>query len=382
MLEAVTALDAALAARRPAAAAAAAGGGGLPHLVRALTRGARVAEALSSLQRVFHAGRFAAAGEDLALEPGLSEAYDEAAAGMAAARRALAGVVSAEQARLLAAGGDSGTVRRVRLVGGAEDVLLEVPAALKGRTPPGNRPVKETKTLARYRLPAAAAAAAALEAARDTARDAVLAHLCASARLFLDTYPSFLEFAAAVSALDALASLAEATHPSAAPPGCAFSRPVFTAPVDGAAPGAPPAELRLQGLWSPQLLLAQGGAGRRVQPNDLVLGGGHPTTMLLTGANTGGKSTLLRSACLAVIMAQLGCYVPCAAAVLTPADRVFTRLGAHDRIDAGESTFLVEMTETSAVLRHAGVRPAPAGVSSSRHVRPCTHPSRPGRSYM
>ncbi|NWT60323.1 MSH6 protein, partial [Erythrocercus mccallii] len=56
---------------------------------------------------------------------------------------------------------------------------------------------------------------------------------------------------------------------------------------------------------------------------------------------------------LLVIMAQLGCYVPAEACRLTPIDRVFTRLGASDRIMAGESTFFVELSETSSILQHA-----------------------------
>lgn len=93
---------------------------------------------------------------------------------------------------------------------------------------------------------------------------------------------------------------------------------------------------------------------KKIQANDLLLGGAtDPTFMLVTGANSGGKSTLLRSACIATVMAQIGCFVPCSAATLSPVDRIFTRIGAHDRISAGESTFCVEMTETSAILRHA-----------------------------
>lgn len=65
----------------------------------------------------------------------------------------------------------------------------------------------------------------------------------------------------------------------------------------------------------------------------------------------GGKSTTLRLACIAVIMAQLGCYVPAEKCVLTPVDRIFTRLGAQDRILAGQSTFFVELEETASILR-------------------------------
>jgi DNA mismatch repair protein MSH6 len=67
----------------------------------------------------------------------------------------------------------------------------------------------------------------------------------------------------------------------------------------------------------------------------------------------GGKSTLLRQVCLAVILAQIGCYVPASSFVLSPVDRIFTRLGANDNIMAGRSTFLVELLDTAKILREA-----------------------------
>ena len=67
----------------------------------------------------------------------------------------------------------------------------------------------------------------------------------------------------------------------------------------------------------------------------------------------GGKSTLLRQACLTVLLAHLGCHVPAAACNLTPVDRIFTRVGANDAIMAGLSTFRVELEETATILRHA-----------------------------
>ncbi|KAJ7361885.1 DNA mismatch repair protein msh6 [Desmophyllum pertusum] len=100
-------------------------------------------------------------------------------------------------------------------------------------------------------------------------------------------------------------------------------------------------------------------------PNDTVVGmrddndceetavNSQSTCVLVTGPNMGGKSTLMRQAGLIVIMAQMGCYVPADKCRLTPVDRVFTRLGAHDRILSGESTFFVELSETSTILRHA-----------------------------
>uniref|UniRef100_A0A8C5MKP8 DNA mismatch repair protein n=2 Tax=Leptobrachium leishanense TaxID=445787 RepID=A0A8C5MKP8_9ANUR len=95
-------------------------------------------------------------------------------------------------------------------------------------------------------------------------------------------------------------------------------------------------------------------------PNDILIGcrgedcsNSEAHCVLVTGPNMGGKSTLLRQAGLLVVMAQLGCYVPAETCRLTPVDRVFTRLGASDRIMSGESTFFVELSETSSILQHA-----------------------------
>ncbi|KAI3642675.1 hypothetical protein MP228_012230 [Amoeboaphelidium protococcarum] len=87
--------------------------------------------------------------------------------------------------------------------------------------------------------------------------------------------------------------------------------------------------------------------------NNLQLGGDKQNMILLTGANMGGKSTMLRQTCLLVIMAQLGCYVPATKCEMTLFDRVFTRIGANDNIIAGQSTFMVELAETSRILKHA-----------------------------
>ena len=96
-------------------------------------------------------------------------------------------------------------------------------------------------------------------------------------------------------------------------------------------------------------------------PNDVKMGGADSEDMgakmiLLTGPNMGGKSTLLRQTCIGIILAQLGCYVPAKSAKLTPVDRIFTRIGAHDNIMAGQSTFMVELSETGKILREASPR--------------------------
>ncbi|KAF0691035.1 Aste57867_17647 [Aphanomyces stellatus] len=88
-------------------------------------------------------------------------------------------------------------------------------------------------------------------------------------------------------------------------------------------------------------------------PNDTQLGKTTGSMMLLSGPNMGGKSTLLRQTCTLVLMAQMGCFVPAQVCRLTPVDRIFTRLGASDRILAGQSTLFVELAETATILNHA-----------------------------
>nr|XP_045608905.1 DNA mismatch repair protein Msh6-like [Procambarus clarkii] len=98
-------------------------------------------------------------------------------------------------------------------------------------------------------------------------------------------------------------------------------------------------------------------SGDEFIPNDLVVSGdskdAHCPMVLVTGPNMGGKSTLMRQTALICLMAQLGSFVPASSCRLTPIDRVFTRLGASDRIMMGESTFFVELAETSSIIQHA-----------------------------
>ena len=94
----------------------------------------------------------------------------------------------------------------------------------------------------------------------------------------------------------------------------------------------------------------------RFVPNDLYLNSSTHTILVLTGPNMGGKSTYLRQAALTVIMAQMGSFVPAQRARLGIVDRVFTRIGASDNLARGRSTFMVEMTETAAILHTATPR--------------------------
>ncbi len=95
------------------------------------------------------------------------------------------------------------------------------------------------------------------------------------------------------------------------------------------------------------------GGSERFVPNDLYLNSTTHNVLLLTGPNMGGKSTYLRQTALIVILAQMGSFVPARSARLSVVDRVFTRIGASDNLARGRSTFMVEMTETAAILHTA-----------------------------
>ena len=94
----------------------------------------------------------------------------------------------------------------------------------------------------------------------------------------------------------------------------------------------------------------------RFVPNDLLLNPQSDLIVLLTGPNMGGKSTYLRQTALIVIMTQMGSFVPARAARIGIVDRIFTRIGASDNLARGRSTFMVEMTETAAILNTATPR--------------------------
>ncbi len=88
--------------------------------------------------------------------------------------------------------------------------------------------------------------------------------------------------------------------------------------------------------------------------NDIIINPGE--MMIITGPNMSGKSSLMRQAALTAIMAQMGSFVPAEKAVLSIVDRIFTRIGAFDDLSAGQSTFMVEMSETASILHNATER--------------------------
>jgi DNA mismatch repair protein MutS len=96
--------------------------------------------------------------------------------------------------------------------------------------------------------------------------------------------------------------------------------------------------------------------GEEYVPNDVFMDSKSQQIIILTGPNMAGKSALLRQTALIVLLAQIGSYVPAKSARIGIVDKIFTRVGATDNISRGESTFMVEMLETSMILHNLSSR--------------------------
>lgn len=97
-------------------------------------------------------------------------------------------------------------------------------------------------------------------------------------------------------------------------------------------------------------------SGTLFVPNDTYLDAGETRLHIITGPNSAGKSTYLRQVALIVLLAQIGSFVPADSASIGLVDRIFTRVGAHDDLASGQSTFMVEMNETANILNNATPR--------------------------
>ncbi|MFM7768410.1 MAG: DNA mismatch repair protein MutS, partial [Bacteroidota bacterium] len=100
------------------------------------------------------------------------------------------------------------------------------------------------------------------------------------------------------------------------------------------------------------VLERQMATGEAYVPNDIALNPDSQQIIIITGPNMSGKSAILRQTALITLMAQIGCFVPATAASIGIVDKIFTRVGASDNISSGESTFMVEMNETSSILNN------------------------------
>jgi len=224
---------------------------------------------------------------------------------------------------------------------------LEISTATLKKTPAPESFVimSQTKTTNRYYTPIIKNCLKRLDIEKDNLEDIRKELLNRQLAKFDAHYQQWISVVQHLAELDALLSLSLTSSSAAGGPVC---RPVFLSQND-CKPFFSVTDLRHPCIV-PRV-------GSDFIPNDIQLGSENdeeiPRVILLTGPNMGGKSTLLRQACIAVIMAQMGCFVTATRCILSPVDRIFTRIGASDDIISGQSTFMVELQETSNILRHA-----------------------------
>ncbi|KAF8966381.1 DNA mismatch repair protein msh6 [Entomortierella lignicola] len=219
--------------------------------------------------------------------------------------------------------------------------IYQIEVSNKVSVPKSWKKMSGTSSVSRYYNPELILLVTRLQEARET-KTAIMKEL--QGRLYAkfdENYKDWLKAVKIIAEIDCLGSLAKSSS-ALGWPSC---RPEFVESEKSV--------LELEGLRHPCVIP---GIASDFIPNDTVLGGDTSNLILLTGPNMGGKSTLLRQTCVAIIMAQLGCYVPAEKCRLTTFDRIFTRIGANDNILAGQSTFMVELSETSKILAEATER--------------------------
>jgi DNA mismatch repair protein MSH6 len=224
---------------------------------------------------------------------------------------------------------------------GKEIYQLEVPIKVRGTIPKNWKQMSATKACKRWYSPELERLVQELKEAQETHTQVSRALAGRFFARFDEQYATWLAAVRIVAQLDCLISLAKASTALGAP----SCRPEFIEDDNERS------VLEFKTLRHPCIETTI-----NFIPNDIALGGSDPCMNLLTGANAAGKSTVLRMTCIAVILAQIGCYVPCESARMTPVDRIMSRLGAQDNIFAGQSTFMVELSETKKILSEATPR--------------------------
>ena len=270
------------------------------------------------------------AGEGGTLREGFDREVDELRALATDGRTALAELETVERER---SGVATLKVGYHRVFG----YYLEVPRARADDVPEDYERRQTLANAQRFRSPALTELEDRILSARDRLAEAERAVLARVRAQVAEAGATVERAAVAVARLDVASALAEvaADH--------GYVRPQV---VEGGA-------IEITGGRHP-VVERQLPSGRFVA-NDCVLGGG-ADIMLLTGPNMGGKSTYLRQVALIVLLAHSGSYVPAERARIAAVDRIFSRVGAHDDIASGRSTFMVEMLETAAILHNATER--------------------------
>ncbi len=265
------------------------------------------------------------------IRPGYDPELDRIRAGSEAARRYIADLERVERERT--------QIRSLKV--GFNRVFgyyLEVPNSRRQPLPPEYVRKQTLVGAERYLTPQLKEQETIVLSARD--RAAVSEQACLEQRWAQveDRAAALTAAAEALACLDALQSLAEVADD------LGWAHPV----VDDST------RLEIQDGRHP-LVEAALGPGRFV-PNDIGLDGAGARIVLLTGPNMAGKSTYLRQVATITLLAHLGAAVPARSARIGLVDRIFTRVGAHDELAAGRSTFLVEMAEMAAILSAATPR--------------------------
>ncbi|XP_024965615.1 DNA mismatch repair protein MSH6 isoform X2 [Cynara cardunculus var. scolymus] len=228
---------------------------------------------------------------------------------------------------------------------GKVSYLLEVPESLCGNVPCDYELQSSKKGFSRYWTPAIKNYIKKLSEAESEKESKFKSIMQRLIGRFCEHHVSWRQLISTAAELDVLISIAIASDLYEGP----TCRPLIVDPsIEDEAPF-----LAAKNLGHPVLRNDSLGDATFVS-NDVCIGGSnHARFILLTGPNMGGKSTLLRQVCLAVILAQVGADVPAERFKMSPVDRIFVRMGAKDHIMAGQSTFLTELLETASMLSSA-----------------------------
>ena len=293
-----------------------------------------VAERAAALRRHF------TASDDGTFTPvqGESAAYDAAVAGVRAAEQRLDDEKAACATQLGLAARDVAW----KHVGTNEIYQLGLPARTK--VPAPWILMSQTKAAKRYYTPRTKELIRELKEARETRLAALKQFQSEVYAAFRADLPQYARAVRAVAQLDCLVSLSKSSE-ALGEPAC---RPTLM--------DHDTALFAFEELRHPCMAPSALTGATEFIPNNVALGGDAEDIMVLTGGNMAGKSTTARTAATAVILAQLGCYVPAASARLAPVDRIASRMGANDQLFRHQSTFMVEMLEASKILREATPR--------------------------
>ena len=310
-------------AARPAVA-----GAGLAALGASLTPVPEVVELLEAALADEPAG---APGEGGVLRPGFSPEIDQLKAASVDARQYIAGLEQQERERTGVRGLKVGYNQ---VFGYYIEVGKSQTAAL-----PADYIRRQTLTNAeRYIIPELKEYESVVLNARERlaeAESAAYRRICAQ---ISESAAAIARAAAAIAALDVFCGLAQAAADNG-----------YVRPTLHAGP-----EIRIRDGRHPVVERSLP-AGQYV-PNDVSLSADDARVVVLTGPNMAGKSTYIRQAALITLLAQIGSFVPAAEAAIGLVDRIFTRVGLQDDLATGQSTFMVEMVETAAILNQATPR--------------------------